>query len=140
MAYNDSGRSSRRRRDAGGAPAAETLKGQEGLTAPICLNPGLDRGLAFIYAQGGSLLNDDHARRSTSEASAARPVVHGPVQDGLGMTAADLGSGWCGEALGKGQVAIRVRRRLARSVHDLAPIPDIKYAWARDAAGSPGRR
>ena len=27
--------------------------GTEGIQAPLCLNPGLDRGLAFLYAQGG---------------------------------------------------------------------------------------
>ena len=27
-------------------------------------------------------------------------------KNGLGMTAADMGSGWCGEALGKKQVAM----------------------------------
>ena len=33
--------------------AAKALKGTDDLKAPMCLNPGLDRGLAFIYAQGG---------------------------------------------------------------------------------------
>ena len=34
--------------------AATALKGTGKLQAPLCLNPGLDRGLAFLYAQGGS--------------------------------------------------------------------------------------
>ena len=38
---------------------AEALKGSDGLGAPICLNPGLDRGLAFLYAQGGELVTED---------------------------------------------------------------------------------
>ena len=38
-------------------------------------------------------------------------------KDGLGMTAATR-AGWCGEALGKEQVADHLRRRLARPVHD----------------------
>ena len=38
---------------------AEALKGKNDLTAPLCLNPGLDRGLAFLYAQGGELLTAD---------------------------------------------------------------------------------
>ncbi len=41
------------------ATMAASLKGKDGLKAPMCLNPGLDRGLAFIYAQGGSLVSDD---------------------------------------------------------------------------------
>jgi maltose-binding protein MalE len=39
---------------------ATSLKGQSGLQAPMCLNEGLDRGLAFLYAQGGSLVSDDN--------------------------------------------------------------------------------
>jgi ABC-type glycerol-3-phosphate transport system substrate-binding protein len=34
--------------------AATALKGKAGLKAPMCLNPGLDRGLTFVYAQGGA--------------------------------------------------------------------------------------
>ena len=57
------------------------------------------------------------------------------------MTAADLGAGWCGEALGKKQVAIDVRRRLARPGHDRAPTrtsstPGPRCRPARPAARS----
>src|SRR6185503_11554529 len=38
---------------------AQSLKGKNGLKAPLCLSQGLDRGLAFLYAQGGSLLSED---------------------------------------------------------------------------------
>ena len=40
-------------------PWATDIKGKAGSKAPLCLNPGLDRGLTFIYAQGGSLLSAD---------------------------------------------------------------------------------
>ena len=63
--------------------AAEGLKGQDGLTAPMCLNPGLDRGLAFLYAQGGELA--DRRRRRLGDRhrglEGRRPVVPRPVQE-----------------------------------------------------------
>ena len=42
--------------------AAQGLKGKDGLKAPMCLNPGLDRGLAFVYAQGGHIVSDERGR------------------------------------------------------------------------------
>ena len=85
--------------------AAKALKGKTDLKAPICLNPGLDRGLAFIYAQGGELLNAD-GTASAIDTDASKAAVQWYIdlfKDGIGMTAADLGYGWCGEALGKGR-------------------------------------
>ena len=53
---------------------AEGLKGNTALKAPMCLNPGLDRGLAFIYAQGGELLNADETA-SAIETDASKAAV-----------------------------------------------------------------
>ena len=39
--------------------AHRASRARDGLKAPLCLNPSLDRGLAFLYAQGGSLLSSD---------------------------------------------------------------------------------
>jgi len=81
---------------------AQALKGTSDLGAPICLNPGLDRGLAFLYAQGGELLTEDGSA-SAIDTDASKAAVQWYLdlfKNGLGMTAADLGSGWCGEALG----------------------------------------
>ena len=71
----------------------------------MCLNPGLDRGLAFIYAQGGSLLTEDGTgvRDRHRGSTAAVQWYLDLFKNGLGMTAAELGAGWCGEALGKGR-------------------------------------
>jgi multiple sugar transport system substrate-binding protein len=118
---------------------AESLKGTGDLGAPICLNPGLDRGLAFLYAQGGELVTDDGtASAIDSEASAAAVQWYMDLfKDGLGMTAADLGSGWCGEALGKGQVAFAFEGGWLDPFMT-STYPDINYAWAEMPTGSSG--
>ena len=57
--------------------AAKALKGKSDLKAPMCLNPGLDRGLAFIYAQGGSLLNADGTASAIDTPEPRRPPSSG---------------------------------------------------------------
>jgi multiple sugar transport system substrate-binding protein len=58
-------------------------------------------------------------------------------KDGLGMTAADLGSGWCGEALGKGQVAFAFEGGWLDPFMT-STYPDLSYAWAEMPTGSSG--
>jgi multiple sugar transport system substrate-binding protein len=118
---------------------AEGLKGQEGLKAPLCLNPGLDRGLAFIYAQGGSLLSEDGtAATIDSEASTAAVQWYMDLfKNGLGMTAADMGDGWCGDALGNGHAAIAFEGGWLDPAMT-STYPDINYAWAPMPTGSSG--
>jgi len=118
---------------------AESLKGTNDLKAPICLNPGLDRGLAFLYAQGGSLLTDDGKSEaiSTDTSKAAVQWYLDLFKNGLGMTASDMGSGWCGEALGKNQVALIFEGGwLDPYMGD--QFPDVKYAWTAVPTGSSG--
>lgn len=117
--------------------AAEGLKGQADLKAPMCLNPGLDRGLAFLYAQGGELVTaDGSAAAIDSDASKAAVQWYLDLfKNGLGMTAADLGSGWCGEALGKKQVAIAFEGGWVDPFM-VSTFPDVKYAWGEMPTGS----
>ena len=118
---------------------AESLVGTGDLGAPICLNPGLDRGLAFLYAQGGELVTEDgSASAIETEASAAAVQWYMDLfKNGLGMTAADLGSGWCGEALGKGQVAFAFEGGWLDPFMT-STYPDLDYAWAEMPTGSSG--
>ena len=86
----------------------QSLKGKDGLKAPLCLSQGLDRGLAFLYAQGGSLLSDDGKTEQidTPASKAAVQWYMDLFKNGLGMSAADIGDDWCGTSLGKKHAAI----------------------------------
>jgi multiple sugar transport system substrate-binding protein len=119
---------------------ADSLKGQGDLKAPICINPGLDRGLAFIYAQGGSLLSDDMtaATIDSPESTAAVQWYLDLVKNGQAQTATQLGDGWCGEALGKGDVAIAFEGGWLKGALD-NDFPDTNWAFAEMPAGSAGK-
>jgi multiple sugar transport system substrate-binding protein len=121
--------------------AAERLKGQGNLKAPMCLNPGLDRGLAFLYAMGGSLVSDDGTREAitTPESRAAVQWYMDLFKNGLGMTASDMGDGWCGEALGKGDAAIVFEGGWLLGYMQSA-FPDVKWAFAEMPTGSIGTK
>jgi multiple sugar transport system substrate-binding protein len=118
---------------------AQGLKGASGLKAPICLNPGLDRGLAFMYAQGGELLSSD-GKTAAIDSQASKTAVQWYMdlfKNGLGMTAAAMGSGWCGEALGKKQAAITFEGGWLDPAMT-STYPAVKYAWAQMPTGSSG--
>jgi multiple sugar transport system substrate-binding protein len=117
---------------------AQSLKGKDGLTAPLCLNPGLDRGLAFLFAQGGQLLNDDGSEAIDSEASSKAVQWYMDLfKNGLGMTASDMGDGWCGDALGKKHAAMIFEGGWLDPAMK-GTYPDVKYAWAPMPVGSSG--
>jgi multiple sugar transport system substrate-binding protein len=116
---------------------ATSLKGTGNLQAPMCLNPGLDRGLAFLYAQGGELLNADNTAEaiSTEPSKAAVQWYMDLFKDGLGI-AAPSGS-WCGEQLGKGNVAIVFEGGWLKGFMD-STYPDINWKFAEVPQGSLG--
>jgi multiple sugar transport system substrate-binding protein len=118
---------------------AEGLVGTEGVTAPLCLNPSLDRGLAFLYANGGELLTEDGAASAigTPESQAAVQWYLDLFRDGLGMTASDIGATWCGEALGRGSAAIAFEGGWL-DPYMTETFPDTPYAWAEMPVGSSG--
>ena len=53
------------------------------------------------------------------------------------MTAADLGAGWCGEALGTKKVAMTFEGGWLDPAMT-GTYPDVKYAWAEMPVGSSG--
>ena len=115
------------------------MKGKSDLKAPICLNPGLDRGLAFLYAQGGELLTAD-GKASAIETPASKTAVQWYLdlfKNGLGMTASDLGDDWCGKALGKGDAAVAFEGGWL-DPYMTSTYPTVKYAWAEMPAGTSG--
>jgi len=114
-------------------------KGKAGSKAPLCLNASLDRGLAFVYAQGGSIVSDD-GQTATIDSDASKAAVQWYMdlfKNGLGMTASDMGDGWCGDALGKGDAAIIFEGGWLDPAMS-STYPDIKYAWAPMPTGSSG--
>lgn len=118
---------------------AQGLVGTEGLGAPLCLNPGLDRGLAFLYAQGGELLTEDGTASAidTEASTAAVQWYLDLFKNGLGKTAADMGAGWCGDALGQGLSAIAFEGGWLDPAMT-STYPDSPYAWAPVPTGSSG--
>src|SRR6478736_728904 len=119
---------------------AKGLKDNKDIKAPMCLNPGLDRGLAFLYAQGGSLLNADKTA-SAIETDASKAAVQWYLdlfKDGLAQTPAQLGAGWCGEALGTKKVAMIFEGGWLDPAMT-GTYPDVKYAWAEMPVGSSGK-
>jgi multiple sugar transport system substrate-binding protein len=120
--------------------AADKLKTAAGIKAPLCLNAGLDRGLMFIYGEGGSLVNDDKSQVTidSPETKAAVQWYTDLFKNKQGVRAKDLGAGWCGEALGKGDVAITFEGGWL-DPYMQSTFPKIKYAWAEVPAGSKGK-
>jgi hypothetical protein len=58
-------------------------------------------------------------------------------KNGLGMTASDMGDGWCGDALGKKHAAIIFEGGWLDPAMT-STYPDVKYAWAPMPTGSSG--
>jgi multiple sugar transport system substrate-binding protein len=119
---------------------ATSLKGNSKVKAPMCLNAALDRGLAFVYAQGGSLLTEDGTASAidTAESTAAVQWYLDLFKNGLGQTNTQLGDGWCGEALGKGDVAITFEGGWLKGAMDA--FPNIKWKFAEMPTGSSGTK
>ena len=64
--------------------------------------------LAFVYQNGGTFLNAAKTKSTVNTPAVAQAVelLRRPDQEGLAGTPAQLGVGWCGEALGKEKAAI----------------------------------
>jgi multiple sugar transport system substrate-binding protein len=91
---------------AGLTAAAKKLKaaGQP----PVCLDIDLARMLAFMYQNGGGFLNATRTKaivNSSKNLTAVTTYINW-IQSGLARTHAQLGMGWCGEALGKEKASI----------------------------------
>lgn len=118
---------------------AQSLKGKSGLQAPMCLNPGLDRGLAFIYAQGGSLLSSD-GKSEALDTDASKKAVQWYMdlfKNGLGMPAP--ANSWCGEQLGKGNVAMVFEGGWLLGFMQ-STYPKVNWKFAEFPTGSSGQK
>ena len=116
--------------DWAGLTAAATAL-TKGDTKAFCLNHSLDRALAFIYQNGGSLLSDDKTQNTfdSPETRAALQTYLGWFAGGQAARAADLGDDWCGKSLGEGKVAMIFEGGWV-DPYMKNTYPDTKYAWA----------
>jgi multiple sugar transport system substrate-binding protein len=75
---------------------------------PICLSVDLARILAFMFQNNGTFLNAAKTRAVVNSPANVQAVstYFGWIQSGLARTPAQIGSGWCGEALGQGKASI----------------------------------
>jgi multiple sugar transport system substrate-binding protein len=75
---------------------------------PVCLAADWARLLAFVYQNKGSFLNAarTQATVNTTAVRQATEFYVGLIRRGLAGTPAELGVGWCGEAIGKEKAAI----------------------------------
>jgi multiple sugar transport system substrate-binding protein len=104
----------------------------------FCLSSTLDRALAFIYQNGGSLLSDDKTTDTvdTPEVKDALTTYLGWFKSGQGARPADLkGDDWCGKALGLKQVAMIFEGGWL-DPYMKSTYPDTKYAWAEMPKGT----
>jgi len=75
---------------------------------PICLGIDLARILAFIYQNNGGFLNAARTQAIVNSPANNTTVSTyiGWLKSGIAQTPAQLGVGWCGEALGKEKASI----------------------------------
>jgi multiple sugar transport system substrate-binding protein len=103
----------------------------------FCLNHSLDRALAFVYQDGGSLLSEDKTQDTADspEVKDALQTYLGFFKNGQGARAGDLGDDWCGKALGEQQVAIIFEGGWL-DPYMKQNYSDVKYAWAEMPQGT----
>ena len=111
------------------AAAATALT--SGDTKALCLNHSLDRALAFIYQNGGSLLSEDKSQNAfdSEQTRTALQTYLGWFAGGQAARAADLGDDWCGKSLGEGKVAMIFEGGWLDPYMGNT-YPDTSYAWA----------
>jgi multiple sugar transport system substrate-binding protein len=111
------------------AAAAEKLT--TGDQKAFCLNETLDRALAFIYQNGGSLLSEDRKQDTfdSAETREALKTYLGWFSKDQAATAKSFGDDWCGKSLGEKKAAIIFEGGWLDPFMK-STYPDTKYAWA----------
>jgi multiple sugar transport system substrate-binding protein len=116
---------------------ADAKKLTTGNQHAFCLSSTLDRVLAFIYQNGGTLFNADKTA-SAVDTDATKQAITWYLdlfKNGYGVRSKDLGDGWCGDSLGKGKVAMIFEGGWLDPAMK-STYPKIKYAWAPLAKGT----
>jgi multiple sugar transport system substrate-binding protein len=117
--------------------ATAATKLTTGKQKAFCLSSTLDRALAFIYQNGGSLLSEDKTQNTvdTPEVKAALTTYLGWFKSGQGARPADMGDDWCGKTLGEKKVAIIFEGGWLDPFMK-STFPDTPYAWAEMPKGA----
>jgi multiple sugar transport system substrate-binding protein len=115
------------------AAAAKLTTGNQ---KAFCLSHSLDRALAFIYQNGGSLFSDDKKTNTVDSPETAEAIKTylDFFKSGQAARPADLGDDWCGKALGEKKVAMIFEGGWLDPFMK-ASFPDTKYAWAEMPMG-----
>jgi multiple sugar transport system substrate-binding protein len=74
----------------------------------MCVDRDIQRAGAFMLQNGNPIVENGKATVDQDNAVQAVTWWYGFKKDGTGAEAKDIGAGWCGEALGKQQVAMAV--------------------------------
>lgn len=110
--------------------AGQRLKAA-GVATPYCLADDLARVGAFIYQNGGGII-DVKNRRDLIDSAATRQAVGWYLdlfRTGLAKSDKDLGVQWCGEALGRQKAAMIFEGGWLDSFMQ-GSYPGVKYTWA----------
>jgi multiple sugar transport system substrate-binding protein len=110
----------------------------KGITA-YSLSPDLARVLAFIYANGGSILSSDK-KSDTIDKKFTDTVswYMNLYKQGYAKTPSDLGVDWSGKALGEKKVAIIFEGGWLDS-YMKGSFPNVNYKWVEIPKGSAGK-
>lgn len=114
--------------------AAQALK-ESGVETPMCFAAEWQRAGAFVHGFGGGIVDDAGAPIIDSdESNAGLQWYLDQYANGLAMTPADIGAGWCGEAFGRELVAIAFEGNWIGPAMS-TDFPDVAYTVSAVPAG-----
>lgn len=120
--------------------AAEQLTDADAGVVGVALNPDFARWIAFLYQAGGTVTDAELSTMTinSAEGMEAFSFLTELIDGGYAAQAADLDSGWPGEALGKGKAAITFEGNWI--VPFLADqFPDLNYGVVELPTGAAGQ-
>jgi multiple sugar transport system substrate-binding protein len=114
--------------------AAQALK-DNGVETPMCFAAEWQRAGAFVHGFGGGIVDEAGAPTfDSAETNAGLQWYLDQYANGLAMTPADIGAGWCGEAFGRELVAIAFEGNWIGPAMS-TDFPDVAYTVSAVPAG-----
>jgi len=111
--------------------------------AGFCQNADWARFAPFAFGAGGSYTNDAFTEgvMNSAEVVSAADFIVGMYEDGSLVTSADVGAGWCGEAIGKELVGMTYEGGwMVNYMRQDYPDVNWKATPPAQVVGWPGRR